>query len=56
MIASINISPGLQNMVDQLDDLPTLPNVGIKMMALIDHQETSVPEIGNLSILPTGIR
>lgn len=48
MMTSSTISPRLQNIVDQIDDLPTLPTVVIKMMELIDKKDTSVQELSSL--------
>jgi len=48
MLAASTITPRLQNIVDKIDDLPTLPTVVIKMMELIGKSETSVSELSKL--------
>jgi len=48
MLPTSSLRPRLEHIVSQIDDLPTLPDVVIKMLALIDRMDTSVPELSQV--------
>lgn len=48
MLPTSSLRPRLEDIVSQIDDLPTLPDVVVKMLEMIDRMDVSVPEISRL--------